>query len=225
MIPLGKKQAAAAAVVSGLLYWVAFAGKVEAWPMSLLTFICFVPLYIALQGQTPKRALWLGVLTGMTMNLAGFYWLVTMLRTFSGFPTALCLLFVVIICTYQGGRLGLMGWLHARAVSRGWPAAPVFAAAFAASEFVYPLLFPWYYATTVHKLPILTQTAEIAGPIFVGVILIGVNLAIGEALLAKIEKRVPDRRILIAGAGGLAFALVYGAVRIPMVDTRALASE
>jgi apolipoprotein N-acyltransferase len=224
-IPLDKKQAAAAAIASGLLYWLAFAGKVEAWPLSLLTFVCFVPLYIALQGQTVKRAVWIGVLTGATMNIAGFYWLVTMLKTFSGFPTAICLLLVVIICTYQGGRLGLMGWLHARASARGWPAAPVFALAFAVSEFVFPLLFPWYYATTVHKLPILTQTAEIAGPIFVGLILVGVNLAIAEPLLARLEKRAPDRRIVIAGACGLLFALLYGAVRIPMVDAHALSSE
>ena len=35
--------------------------------------------------------------------------------------------------------------------------ALVFAAAFAASELVYPLLFPWYYAATVHQVPVLTQ--------------------------------------------------------------------
>ena len=33
----------------------------------------------------------------------------------------------------------------------GWPAPLVFGAAFAASELVYPLLFPWYYAASVHK--------------------------------------------------------------------------
>lgn len=225
VIPLTKKHAAAAAVMSGLLYWLAFPGQVESWPLPLLTFVAFVPLFVALQGQAPKRALYIGVLTGVTSSLAGFYWLVTMLRTFSGFPTALCIVLFVVLCIYQGGRLGLVGWLYARASNRGWPAAPVFVAAFAASEFIYPLLFPWYYGATVHKLPILTQTAEIAGPIFVGVILLGVNLAIAEPLLARIRRRAVDRRIVIAGVGGLLFAILYGAVRIPMVDARALASE
>ena len=127
------------AILSGLLYFLAFAG-VDIWP---LTFVCLVPLYLSLIGQTPKRATWLGFLTGLAMNLGGFYWLVNMLRTFSGFPTALCLLFTVIICSYQGGRLALMGWLYGRATVRGWPAALVFAAAFAVSELAYPLLFPW----------------------------------------------------------------------------------
>jgi apolipoprotein N-acyltransferase len=223
--PLGRKHAAAAAVVSGLLSWLAFVGKVDVWPLTLLTFVSFVPLFIALQGQTPTRALWIGALMGLTGTLGGFYWLVTMLRTFSGFPTSLCLLLTVIICTYQGGRFGLMSWLYARASSRGWPATPVFVAAFAVSEFIYPQLFPWYYAASVHKLTILTQTAEIAGPIIVGVMLVGVNLAVAEPLLARLEKRVLDRRIVIVGLGGLIIATLYGAVRIPMVDALALASE
>ena len=42
---------------------------------SLLAFVAFVPLWIALQGQAPKRAAWVGLLAGATMNLAGFYYL------------------------------------------------------------------------------------------------------------------------------------------------------
>ena len=101
------RLAVAGAVLSGVLYWLAFAGMDQ----SVFTFVAFVPLWIAIQGQSPKRALWLGVVTGTTMNVCGFYWLLNMLRTFSGFPTALCMVFVLIVCAYQGGRIGLMGWL------------------------------------------------------------------------------------------------------------------
>ena len=109
------------AVVSGLLYWNAFAGM-DVWP---LTFVAFVPLWIAWQGQTSKRAFWLGAVAGTTMNVLGFYWLLNMLRTFSGFPTFLCMFFVFVVCAYQGIRVGFMGWLYARATHRGWPAIPV----------------------------------------------------------------------------------------------------
>ncbi len=223
------------AILSGLLYFVAFAG-VDIWP---LTFVCLVPLIVSLVGQTPKRAMWLGLLTGLAMNLGGFYWLVNMLRTFSGFPTALCLLFTMIICAYQGGRLALMGWLYGRATTRGWPAAIVFALAFAASELVYPLLFPWYYAATVHKVPVLMQLADVGGPILVGLVLVAVNLAIAEPLRAKLaasrelaartvaggssEERQSlaiDRRIIGAGVIAIGIALVYGAVRISMTNAR-----
>ena len=73
------------------------------------------------------------------MNVAGFFWLQKMLQTFSGFPAPVCFFFVLIVCGYQGGRIALLGWLYGRAVTRGWPAAPIFAAGFAASELLYPV--------------------------------------------------------------------------------------
>jgi apolipoprotein N-acyltransferase len=177
------------------------------------------------------------------MNLGGFYWLVNMLKTFSGFPLPLCLLFTVIICSYQGGRLALMGWLHGRATARGWPAPLVFGAAFVASELVYPLLFPWYYAATIHNVPVLMQLADIGGPILIGVVLVAVNLAVAEPLRARLaaasgsrsdlgartisgasnEERLPlaiDRRVIGAGAIALLVTLLYGAVRISMTKSR-----
>lgn len=223
------------AIASGVLYFVAFAG-IDVWP---LTFVCLVPLYVALAGQTPKRATWLGFLTGLAMNLGGFYWLVGMLKTFSGFPTALCLVFTLIVSAYQGGRLALMGWLYGRATARGWAAPLVFAAAFVASELAFPVLFPWYYAATVHKVPVLMQLAEIGGPILVGLVLVAVNLAIAEPLRARLaaarelgartvsgassEERhalAIDRRVVGVGAIALVSAMLYGAVRISMVNAR-----
>jgi apolipoprotein N-acyltransferase len=220
-----------AGIASGLLYFLAFAGM-DVWPV---TFICLVPLILAFSGQTPKRATWIGFLAGLAMNLGGFYWLLNMLKTFSGFPTAICLVFVVIICAYQGGRFALLGWLHGRATARGWPAPVVFAAAFAASELVYPLLFPWYYAATVHQVPVLMQTAELGSPILVGLLLVCVNLAVAEPIRARLAAGVAgaatasngtseersavtyDRKVIGVGVLALAFALVFGAVRISMV--------
>lgn len=210
------RLAVAAAVGSGLLYWIAFAG-IDIWP---LAFVAFVPLVLALRGRTPKQGAWLGLLCGLTMNLGGFYWLLEMLRVFSGFPTAICLVFVVIICAYQGGRLALMGWLQARAASRGHHELLAFAVAFAASELLYPLLFPWYFAATVHQVPALIQIADLGGPILVGLVLVGVNLALAELLLARVERRRVRRLELAVGLGSLAATLVYGAARVAAVDAR-----
>jgi apolipoprotein N-acyltransferase len=219
------------ALISGALYFVSFAGF-DVWPLS---FIALVPLYVALIGQTAKRATWLGFLCGFAMNFGGFYWLAEMLKTFSGFGTPLCLFFTSFVCAYQGGRLALMGWLYGRAAQRGWPVAPVFAAAFAVSELVFPLLFPWYFAGSVHQVPILMQLADVGGPILVSLVLVAVNIAIGEVLRAKLagtiettksganESRVrfaPDRRIIGAGVLTLIVALLYGAVRISMTNAR-----
>ena len=242
--PLVKRGVAeGGAILSGMLYFVAFAGF-DQW---YLTFICLVPLYVSLHGQTTKRATWLGFLCGLSMNLGGFYWLLNMLKVFSGFPTALCLVFVVIICAFQGSRLAFMGWLFGRAANRGWPVPIVFAGAFAASELVYPLLFPWYYAATVHNVPVLMQLADIGGPILVGLVFVAVNMAIAEPLRARLAARLTtiaktsayrgavsseeklsldlDKRVIGVGAIALVVCVLYGAVRIPMVRSTIEKSE
>ncbi len=215
-LPLPAPLAYGGAVVSGLLYWLAFAGM-DVWP---LAFVALVPLLLAIHRQTPRRALALGTLAGLTMNVCGFSWLLGMLKEFSGFPLPLCILFMLIVCAYQGGRIGLLGWLYARATARQWPAPGVFLAAFATSELIYPLLFPWYYAATVHQIPLLTQTAELGGPILVGVVLAGANLAIAEPLLARVERRSPTRNVMVGGAVALAVAMAFGAWRIHGTDAR-----
>src|ERR1700730_2338211 len=112
---LSARLAYTGALLSGLLYWLAFGGM-DVWP---LAFIAWVPLVLAMRGQTTRRSTLLGWLTGTTMNVTGFFWLQKFLETFGGFPAAICLLFVLIVCAYQGGRMALLGWLCGRASARG----------------------------------------------------------------------------------------------------------
>ncbi len=211
---LGGRAAYAAAALSGVLYFLAFPG-IDVWP---LAFVALVPLIVALRGQRARRATALGWLAGFAMTMLGFYWLLGMLQTFSGFPWPLCLLFMAILCGYQAGRIGLLGWLYARAELRGWPPGVVFTLAFAASELVYPLLFPWYYGATVHQVPALIQVAELGGPIAVALVLVAANLALAELVIARLEKRRARWRVAGALAAVPVLAVIYGAIRIPMID-------
>ena len=102
---LPTRSAYAAAVLCGFLYFLAFPG-IEFWPLS---FVALLPLIVALRGQTPRRAFGLGWAAGFTMTMCGFYWLLDMLKTFSGFPIPLCVVFMAILCGYQAGRIGLAG--------------------------------------------------------------------------------------------------------------------
>jgi apolipoprotein N-acyltransferase len=226
VFPLPPRVAYGAGVLSGLLYWLAFPGKLPlgSWH-GLLSLIAFVPMWLGVQRQTPRRALIVGLLAGTTMNVAGFTWLLDMLEIFSGFPGYICIFFVLVVCTYQGGRIGLMGWLYARATQRGWPGWVVFVFAFVGSELVYPLLFPWYFAATAYQLPALSQTAELAGPVFVGAILVGANVALAEPLLARFETRKPSAVVMALPLAVLAAAIAFAAVRIPVVDREAQAGE
>ena len=205
------------AVLAGFLYFLAFPGM-DLWP---LAFVALVPLVVALRGQTPRRALGLGWAAGFTMTLFGFHWLLEMLEVFSGFGPALCFVFMAILCAYQAGRIGLMGWLHGRAEARGWAPAPVFALAFVASELVFPLLFPWYYGATVHNAPIFLQVADLGGGYLVGLVLVTANLGLGELVLARLQARAPNRRVLLAAVAAPALALLYGYPRMLFIDAAA----
>jgi apolipoprotein N-acyltransferase len=208
------KKAYSLAVLSGVLVAMAFAG-IGIWP---LTFVAWVPMILALRGQTPKRAFGLGLLGGFVEVLIGFYWLTPMLQTFSGFPLPLCVVFASILSLYQGGRIALMTWVYARAARRGWNADLAFLGAFALSELVYPLLFPWYYGASFHDHPLFMQTAELGGPILVSLIYVGTNLAIAELVRAR-TTRTPTSIVTV----GLGFAvtlaaIVFGDVRMRQID-------
>ena len=208
------------AIATGVPYFLAFPGP-DLWPLG---FVAFVPLIVALEGQTPKRAAFLGWLAGFTMTMIGFYWLLELLENFSGFGLPLCLLFTVILCGYQSGRIGLLGWLSARISQKGYPGGLAFALGFAASEQAYPLLFPWSYAATVHQVPALTQLGEIGGPILVALPLIAVNVAVAELVFARRAKRTPRWKLVAVLAAAPVLAACYGALRIPAVDARSAAA-
>src|SRR5579883_3208770 len=113
-LPLPGWLAYAGAVLSGVLYFLAFGGM-DVWP---LAFVALVPLAVSLRRQPTRRAATLGWVAGTTMNFTGFFWLQRMLETFGGFPAIVCVFFVFVVCAYQGGRMGLLGWIHARATAR-----------------------------------------------------------------------------------------------------------
>jgi apolipoprotein N-acyltransferase len=209
------------AFASGFLYFLAFPG-IDVWPIS---FVALAPLIVALRGQSARRSAGLGWLAGFTMTMFGFYWLLEMLRTFSGFGTPLCMVFMAILCAYQAGRIALCGWLYGRAASRGWPPAPVFALAFVTSELVFPLLFPWYYGATVHNAWVFAQIADLGGGYLVGLMLVAANLGLAELVLARLHRRAPDRRVLVVAVIAPLFALGYGYPRLRQMDARAAASE
>jgi apolipoprotein N-acyltransferase len=204
------------AFLSGFLYFLAFPG-VELWPLG---FVALVPLIVALEGQTPRRALLLGWVAGLTMTSLGFYWLLNMLETFSGFPAPICAIFLLLLCGYQGGRIGLLAWLSARGQLRGYPRSLVFVLGFVASETVYPLIFPWSYAGIVHQVPALLQAAELGGPLAVALPLVLANLGLAELWFARRARRALAWRQVLPYLLAPAASALYGALRIPSVDAR-----
>jgi apolipoprotein N-acyltransferase len=219
--PLPRRIAYSLAFATGVLYFLCFPGM-DVWPVAL---VALAPIAIALEGQSPRQGLAIGAIAGLTMNMLGFYWLYGTMSTFGGFPGYLCLLFMTVLCAYQGGRIALFGWLFALARRRGWPRTPVFLLAFATSELVFPVLFPWYFGASTHLVPALGQLAEIGGPYIVGLTIAAPSLAVSEWVLARLERRRAPYKLVGALAAVPLVACLYGAVRIRQVDRAVQAAE
>lgn len=214
----------ALSVLTGLLYFLAFPATAPR-PFAFVALIAFVPWLYALRGQTARIAMKMSWLMGFVGVSLGFYWLVTMLEVFSGFPLPACIFFAAILNVYQSGRIALTGWLYGRATERGWPHAPVVVAAFVAGELAYPLLFPWYAGVTMHDWPIMMQLADLGGPLAVSAMLLGSNLAIAE-LIEVVRHKAPVNRVTIGvGFAVPIVAVLYGAIRMGMIDSKAATAE
>ena len=207
------------AVVGGTMAFLGFAGF-DIWP---LAFVAFVPMLFAID-RARKFGGWSALLVsltfGFTMDWGGHYWLVEMLKSFSGFSVPMCIFFASILILYTGGSLGFFGWLWSRARDRGFNPTLAAVAAFLASEFVYPLLFPFYYGASFHMLPVVLQVSDLGGPLLVSGLCIIVNSALFELIDARLTRKPLLWKGPSAALAYVVFVLVYGAVRIHQVDER-----
>lgn len=206
------------ACFSGVLYFLAFAGF-DFWP---LAFVALVPLLFVVERAelTMRQAVLAAVLFGFVTNWGGYYWLVGMLESFSGFPLAACVLFASIVCLYQGGQLAVFFLLCRRAQQRGLPVPWVAAPIYAATELAYPLLFPSYFANCFHDLPALVQVVDLGGATLLSALAVLWNGAVFDLLRAIRTNVAVDRRLVAAAVTTLVVTLGYGAYRISDTDAR-----
>jgi apolipoprotein N-acyltransferase len=134
------------------------------------------------------------------------------------------LLLLLLLSLWQGGRMALASWLFARARSKGWRSPLVFVACLAASEAVFPLLFPWYLGCALAPSPWMLQSADLGGPILLTSLVGIVNVALAEFAVAVVTRRRRARTALVVAAVALAANLAYGVVRIRQLDARVAAA-
>jgi apolipoprotein N-acyltransferase len=210
----------ALAALSGLLC-LAASPPVDCWP---LAFVSWAPLLVALHRATPRRAFLLGGLRELVYYVIGLGWMPSIIRTFGELPWALCWLIALVIFAYGAARTGAMAWLAARAERKGWPRGVAFVLALVATEGLYPILFPWYAAIQVHRVPVLMQLAEIGGPVLVGVPLAMTSVAIAEVAWARLEGRPLNRARVAVALTGPAVMLIFGAWRVRAVEAQMAAA-
>jgi apolipoprotein N-acyltransferase len=207
------------------LAWVAAmavsaAGYALAFPpasLAPLIFVALVPLFVVLARLSPARAALLGALFAVLAAAGLAYWLPGMLRDFFGVPATLSLaatlgVFVVFAGTWWASFGAYLSWLARR--GRASPLAV--GAGFGACEFARANLLipdPWALSVYSQLASPLAQTADLAGPYGVGLLVGGVNAAIAGIFSPALRGRSCTRSL--AGAAlALTAAWSYGTWRL-----------
>src|SRR5262245_52262848 len=184
--------------------------KFDLWP---LAWIALVPSLLAIRTVSPRRAFFLGWLTGFVANAGGFYWIGGLLQRFGHMPLYAVIPLFVLLVGYQGLMYGIWAYV----VRRLSPPVPMTLCApvvLVALEYLYWMMFPRYFAITQAWVVPIIQVAELGGPSVVSFLLLLVNGAVYD-VLAHWPR--PWRRLAIAGAV-VAAALVFGQMRIVQVQ-------
>jgi apolipoprotein N-acyltransferase len=96
------------AIVGGLCQTLAWP-KFNLWP---LTFLCLIPLWRAIFGQTFKRAFLFGWVYGLSLGLSSFYWLAEVMGGYGGLGPigglTILLILAAFLALYQAVWAGLM---------------------------------------------------------------------------------------------------------------------
>jgi apolipoprotein N-acyltransferase len=195
------------AAVSGVLYFLGFVGF-DIWP---LIFVFLAPLLYAIDGASAKRAFLLGAISGTCAMFGGYYWVNHLLQDFAGLNVPLAFLGYFLLCVYQGLSVAFVAWLvrlaDLRLGIRPMISLPI---SYAAVELVFPFIFPSYIGNSLYRVPILTQIVDLFGMLGLTAVICVVAAAIHAG---------KKREISIASAV-LLLTVVYGAIRIPMVDSK-----
>jgi len=211
---------AVASAGSGCLLFLACA-DFDIWPLG---WVGFLPLLLALRMRnvTPRRAFFWGWLCGFAANAGGFYWITNLLMRFGHMHWLLALVLFMLLAAYQGLHWGVFAYIVRRTQLRlpGLPMTLLAPVTMTAMELIMPFIFPWYLAITQAWVVPVIQIAELTGPLGVTFLMMLLNGAVYDLVVARIEGRPWRWRPAAAAAGVMVVVLAFGLIRIAQIDSR-----
>ncbi len=187
-----------------------------AWP---LAFISFVPLFICIENETPKKALKIGTLTGTIAYFITTYWLIGTITNFGGFPIVLGILFHLIISIYSGLMFGLFCLFIRRDLLKRFSYADtiLIGIIWVATEYFYPLLFPFSIASPLANFHPIIQVSDLFGVGFLSLVIIIFNHSLYKIYRNhKLNEKFPVTELSVSIILVLA-VLIYGYLKIESV--------
>lgn len=177
-----------------------------------LSWLALVPLlWVLNECQSLLRAVFLGWLAGLVVNLIGFYWVDYTIRVFGGFPHGASQAIFLVFAAYGALPLALFALL-VRLCGLG-PFYLYPALFWVALEFSYPLLFPWHLANSQASFRSFIQTADLVGPYGASFLLVWLNAMLYAAFFRR-ERDGSYRAAAVALSALLVASLAYGHWRL-----------
>ncbi len=207
-----------AAALTGVLAFLGYPGMGQFY----LAWFCLVPVLWAIDDKTPKQAFLIGWVAGIVGHGLGFHWIITMLRQFADLAWPLAAAALLLLAAVNALVFAVWAW-GTRLISRdtGWNVVWVSPVVWTAAEKFWPQLFPNYLGASQHPFSLLSQIADITGILGVTFLLIYTNSVIHAVIVGIRNKQKRIWRPVAVYAGIVALVLLYGAVRISMVDQEA----
>ncbi len=198
-------RAALLAVASACLLILTFPSP----DMGSLAFVALVPLMLAVNGEAPARAFWLGTLTGLLFFLGSISWVTRTMTTYGGMSVPLSALVLLALAAYLALYVGLFCYGTALIAGTAWPVellAPP--ALWVSLEYLrtYALTgFPWaLLGYTQYRNASLMPIVSVTGVYGLSFLVVLVNAA-----LARLAATTGTRLRSIALAGAVALALFW----------------
>jgi apolipoprotein N-acyltransferase len=195
-----------------------------------LAFVALVPALLALRGAgRGRRAFALGLVAGIAYFFAAIYWVSHAMTAFGGLPLPVALVALTLLVLYMAVHWGGAFWVSWRIRARlGWPLWTHLPVVWVASELSRNYLasgFPWAnLGYTQARTTTVAQLAAAAGPYGIAALVVLVNAALAEAVVARRARRpLPVRPLAIAGAV-LLVVVAGGAVHLHAVRARVAAA-
>jgi len=200
----------------GFLFYI-ISPPLSAYP---LQWVVWAPLYLMLRHQSTKRSFLLGWLSGVGLNLAGFYWIVHTIVVFSNLPIAVAIPVLFLFAAYGGLPFGLFGILLPKLQARFGPwsilLAPV---GWVAIEFVFPLIFPFHQGDFQYRWLAILQVGTLTGVYGISYLVIASNVALAEVISAYRNATTRPWAPTAILATLMLAGTLYGSARIDRLQT------
>jgi apolipoprotein N-acyltransferase len=197
-------------VASGVLVVLAFPRFGSEVGLDWLVWMALTPFLLAAVGEGARRGILLGASMGVTIEAAGFLWILLAMRRFTELPSVLTSLGFLLWVLYTAVPWALLGGV----VGRSRPATLPWVVPFwVGLEHLYPRLFPWHLGGALHARSWLLQTVDIWGASGLTALVLIASLCAFYVIRALQGRGRWPRGLLVAFALLLGASLLYGALR------------